>query len=99
LHAYSSIKSIQWEGLLGVIAIGQYASTFVLLLLAIFFALRLRFITSAKGEFYENELALSPNGITRWRDMLDNVVIEKFFNRKLLLGRLMVDPRDKGYIR
>ncbi len=99
LHAYSLMKTLQWEGLVGVIVIGQYVSTVVLLLLVVFFALRLRFITSAKGEFYEQELALSPNGITRWRDMLDNVVIEKFFNRKLLLGRLMVDPRDKGFER
>jgi len=99
LHAYSLMKTLQWEGLVGVIVIGQYVSTIVLLLLVVFFALRLRFITSVKGEFYEQELAISPNGITRWRDMLDNVVIEKFFNRKLLLGRLMVDPRDKGFIR
>jgi len=50
--------------------------------------MRLRFITSVKGEFYEQELALSPKGVTRWRDSLDNIVIEKFFNRKLLLGRM-----------
>lgn len=94
LHAYSFIHSLQWSALTDVMNIGSYVSVAVLLLLTAFFALRLRFITSAKGEFYEQELAASPAGITRWRDLLDNVVIEKFFNRKLLLGRLMVDPRD-----
>jgi hypothetical protein len=61
-------------------------------MIAIFFLLRLRFITSANGEFYEQEIAASPMGITRWRDTLDNILVEKFFNRKVLLGRLLVDP-------
>jgi hypothetical protein len=95
LHAYSFIHTVQWSAFTGVATIAGYISVFVLLLLSAFFGLRLKFITSAKGEFYEQELAASPGGITRWRDLLDNVVIEKFFNRKLLLGRLMVDPRTR----
>jgi hypothetical protein len=97
-HAYSFIHSLQWNAFTDFMNIGSYVSVAVLLLLTAFFALRLRFITSAKGEFYEQELAASPAGITRWRDLLDNVVIEKFFNRKLLLGRLMVDPRDSRIV-
>lgn len=93
VHAYSFLHMIQWDAFIGLIEVGGYISVGVLLLLAAFFGLRLRFITSAKGEFYEQELAVSPGGITRWRDLLDNVVIEKFFNRKLILGRLAVDPR------
>jgi hypothetical protein len=93
VHAYSFLHMIQWDAFIDVIDVGGYISVGVLLLLASFFGLRLRFITSAKGEFYEQELAMSPGGITRWRDLLDNVVIEKFFNRKLILGRLAVDPR------
>jgi hypothetical protein len=57
--------------------------------------LRLRFITSANGEFYENEVIDSPRSITRWRDIVDDLVVDKFFNRKLVLGRLMVDPGAK----
>jgi hypothetical protein len=95
LHAYSFIHSLQWSVFTDFMNVGSYVSVMVLLLLTAFFGLRLRFITSAKGEFYEQELVASPGGITRWRDLLDNVVIEKFFNRKLLLGRLMVDPRDR----
>jgi hypothetical protein len=92
LHAYSSMHVLQWNALISMIDIGSYISVFVLTLLSAFFGLRLRFVTSVKGEFYEQELALSPSGITRWRDLMDNVIIEKFFNRKLLLGRFMVDP-------
>jgi hypothetical protein len=96
VHAYSFVHMIQWDAFIGLIEVGGYISVGVLLLLAAFFGLRLRFITSAKGEFYEQELAASPGRITRWRDLLDNVVIEKFFNRKLILGRLAVDPRTRG---
>jgi hypothetical protein len=67
----------------------------VLLFIAIFFSLRLKFITSVKGEFYEQELSASPAQVTRWRDALDNIVIENFFNRKTVLGRLFVDPNHR----
>ena len=97
VHAYSSMQILAWEGYIAMTIIGQYVSTVVLLILALFFGLRLRFITSANGEFYEQEVVVSPNAITRWRDIVDDLVVDKFFNRKLVLGRLMVDPgRTRG---
>jgi hypothetical protein len=95
VHAYISITSLQWQAFHEMVTIGQYISIGVLLLIALFFMLRIRFVTSVNGEFYESELASSPSQITRWRDTLDNIVIEKFFNRKLILGRLLVDPTRK----
>jgi hypothetical protein len=95
LHAWSFVKSLEWQAFAETMKIGQYVSIGVLLLIALFFALRLRFITSVKGEFYEQELALSPSAVTRWRDSLDNLVIEKFFDRKVLLGRMFVSPVKK----
>ncbi len=95
LHAWRFIKSLEWQPILGILNVGQYATVAVLLSIAVIFGLRLAFITSAKGEFYENELSLNPSGITRWRDTLDNIVIEKFFNRKLILGRMFVNPEAK----
>jgi hypothetical protein len=92
VHAWTFINSLNWGGFTEVFIVGQYVSVFVLLLMAVFFGLRLRFITSAKGEFYEQELAISPGSITRWRDTLDNLVIQKFFNPKVIIGRLLVDP-------
>lgn len=94
-HAWSFIKAIEWQSFSNFVVVGQYLSGFVLALIAIFFALRLRFITSAKGDFYETEIMESPAAVTRWRDALDNMVIEKFFNRKHLLGRMFVDPKSK----
>ena len=95
LHAWSFIKTVDWQTFSYVERLGKYVSVGILLLIAMFFGLRLRFITSVKGEFYEQELATSPTGITRWRDSLDNLVVEKFFNRKLLLGRMFATPTRK----
>jgi hypothetical protein len=95
LHAWSFVKSLEWQAFAETMRIGQFVSIGVLLLIALFFALRLRFITSVKGEFYEQELAVSPGAVTRWRDSLDNLVIEKFFDRKVLLGRMFVSSVKK----
>jgi hypothetical protein len=95
LHAWSFVKSLEWHAFADTMRIGQYVSIGVLLLITLFFALRLRFITSVRGEFYEQELAASPGGVTRWRDSLDNLVVEKFFDRKVLLGRMFVTPLKK----
>lgn len=92
MHAWSFVKSLEWRTFYEMASIGQYLSIVVFCFIALFFGLRLRFITSVKGEFYEQEIATSPQAVTRWRDWLDNLVIAHFFNRKALLGRLFVDP-------
>ena len=97
-HAWSAIKALEFQTLAQVWEMGQYLSVAVMFMIAMGFATRLHFITSAKGEFYESELAASPAAITRWRDMLDNIVIEKFFNRKLVLGRMFVDPSHQAKV-
>ncbi|HTX17980.1 MAG TPA: hypothetical protein VMG34_04895 [Bacteroidota bacterium] len=85
-HAWSCIHAIEWEESMQLFAMGQYVSIFVLLLMAAFFGLRLRFVTSVAGEFYENELVHSAQHITRWRDWLDNLVLHYFFNPKAVRG-------------
>ena len=91
LHGWSAIKLVEWEAASSIWTAGIYVSDAVLLMLVGAFSMRLRFITSVKGEFYEHELAVSPSAVTRWRDSLDNLVVEKFFNRKLILGRMFVE--------
>jgi hypothetical protein len=95
LHGWSSIKLLEWEAASSIWTAGIYVSDAVLLMLVGAFSMRLRFITSVKGEFYEQELAVSPSAVTRWRDSLDNLVVEKFFNRKLILGRMFVQPNRR----
>lgn len=98
LHAWSFVKSVEWGALAEVLSMGQYVSVAVLLLIAMFFGLRLRFISSVKGEFYETELASSPGGVVRWRDAIDNLVIRHFFDPRWFPRRVLAFPRrfDKG---
>lgn len=95
LHAWSFVNSVEWQVFSDIFSLGQSLSGVVLFFISIFFSLRLNFITSVKGEFYEQELSVSPAQVTRWRDALDNIVIDNFFNRKTLLGRLFVDPNHR----
>ena len=94
LHSWSFVKSLEWGPLADVLQKGQYVSVFVLLLMGLFFTLRLRFIKSVKGEFYENELASRPSGVVRWRDALDNLVIRHFLDPRLESRRVLAIPRN-----
>jgi hypothetical protein len=98
LHAWSFIKSVEWRTFHELASIGQYVSAAILLLISAFFAMRLKFIRSINGEFYETEIVTRPSGITRWRDWLDDLVIAHFFNRRAILGRLFVrdTPTKQG---
>jgi hypothetical protein len=93
LHLWTAMKEVEWSASGSIWTVGLNVSNVVLALLAGAFSMRLKFITSVKGEFYEQELALSPSAVTRWRDSLDNLVVEKFFNRKLILGRMFVESK------
>lgn len=88
LHNYGYIKSVEWGSWTELFSIGQYVTFVVEILMVLFFALRLNFITSVQGEYYESELASNPTRVTRWRDWVDNLVLSHFFDYKLFNGRL-----------
>lgn len=92
LHFYGYIKSVEYATYLDIHRIGQYLTLLNLALLLIFFSLRLRFITSVKGEFYERELVSDSEHISRWRDSFDNLIVRHFLNPQTLHGRLFT-PR------
>jgi hypothetical protein len=60
--------------------------------------MRLRFITSVKGEFYERELVSDSEHISRWRDAFDNLVVRHFLNPQAFHGRLFAPrtPRNEA---
>jgi hypothetical protein len=91
-HNWSLMNVIEWDLSLQMIGMGEMLSAFLLCVIALFFLLRLRFITTAYGEFYETELVESPTTITRWRDALDNYVLAHFFSKDSMVGRFFVDP-------
>jgi hypothetical protein len=98
LHHYAYIKSVEYATLVDVQQIGYYLTLLNLVLLLVFFGLRLRFITSVKGEFYERELVSDAEHISRWRDAIDNLVVRHFLNPKAIHGRLFAPrtPRNEA---
>ena len=96
LHAWSYVKSVEWGSTASVMEVGHYVSITVSLLISMFFALRLRFIMSVRGEFYEQELAASPAAVVRWRDAVDNLVIRSFFDAHWLPWRVLAVPRSEA---
>ncbi|MCX6135768.1 MAG: hypothetical protein NTU47_18335 [Ignavibacteriales bacterium] len=98
LHHYAYIKSVEYATFVDVQQIGYYLTLLNLLFLLTFFGLRLRFITSVKGEFYERELVSDAEHISRWRDALDNLVVRHFLNPKAIHGRLFAPraPRNEA---
>jgi len=97
LHALGYIYALEWSSsLMDVFSFGQYVTIAILLFMVLFFGLRLRFITSVKGEFYEHELVHNAQHITRWRDWVDNLVVHYFLNPKALRGRLLALWTETG---
>jgi hypothetical protein len=98
LHHFAYIKSVEATNLTDIMQIGQYLSLANLLMIVLFFSLRLRFITSVKGEFYERELVSDAEHISRWRDSIDNLVVRHFLNPKAIHGRLFAPrtPRNEA---
>ena len=78
----------EWGVLWNLDTVGQYVILFVDAAMVLFFALRLKFITSVQGGYYEAELDANPSAVTRWRDWVDNLVLAHFFDYKLFNGRL-----------
>lgn len=96
LHAWGYITAVEWETMTEIFLAGQYVTIGILVFMVLFFSLRLRFITSVKGEFYESELVHNAQHITRWRDWVDNLVVHYFLNPKALRGRLLALWTEKG---
>jgi hypothetical protein len=94
-HSWAYVKSVQWQVFMEFLVIGQYLTMMVLSLLTIFFGLRLRFISTVQGEFYEQQLVSNPERITRWRDWVDNFVLSYIFNSQTLVGRLLAPGKAR----
>jgi hypothetical protein len=69
-------------------SIGQYFTTAAFFTLVIFFYARLRFIKSVVGEFYETEIQINPEKISRWLDGIDKFILKHFTSSKDFKTRL-----------
>ena len=88
LHFWGYMKSVEWSSLTEFFTIGQYISNFLLIVLVVLFSMRLRFVLSPQGSYYEGEIATNPKGVSRWRDAIDTLILMKYFKVKSVQGRL-----------
>ncbi|MGA2623358.1 MAG: hypothetical protein ABSF91_05840 [Bacteroidota bacterium] len=81
---YCDRYSFSREQFHALFAVGQYF-TFVFLLMMVYaFSLRLRFVLSELGKYYETVLQVSPEKLTQWKDEIDNFILKTFFPKKPL---------------
>jgi hypothetical protein len=97
LHSWAYVRSVDWSIFVEFFVLGQYLTFSILGLLTLFFILRLRFISTVQGEFYEHQLVSHPQRITRWRDWVDNFVLSYIFNTQTLVGRLLAPGKEQRH--
>ncbi len=95
LHSWAYVRSVEWSIFVDFFVLGQYLTFGALVILTLFFGLRLKFISTVQGEFYEHQLVSNPERITRWRDWVDNFVLSYIFNSQTLVGRLLAPGKTK----
>ena len=89
LHTWAYIYTLELGVWQEVFQMGVYVTNGILILLALFFSLRLKFIISPTGKDYEQELVRNAQRTTRWRDVFDDLLIRRYFDPKTLKGRLL----------
>jgi hypothetical protein len=94
LHFYSYARITSWELFGHIQNLGWYASMSIMLIILFLFIVRLRFIRSVEGRYYESRLRTDPNHITRWRDAFDNWVLRQFMNPRELEQRFLIQSND-----
>ena len=88
LFAYSTIA--HWDTLQAVVRYGRAFSIGAMLVLLFLLAVRLKFIRTVEGGYYERRLIDGADSITRWRDAFDNWVLRQFMDPKELDRRFVI---------
>ncbi len=87
-HTYTNLAS--YSNYLDYFNIGALLSLLTVVILVLVFFLRLRFLLSHEGQYYESRLARGSAYIARWRDGFDNYVIQKLFGRNPFRARFLI---------
>jgi hypothetical protein len=95
LHFYVYTKVKDHDSFIRIDLTGSYLSLVVMWILGGLFALRLHFIQSVEGSYYERHLVESADGITRWRDAADNWLLKEFMNTRDLDRRFLTRRKTK----
>ncbi|MEX2116916.1 MAG: hypothetical protein WEB37_08510 [Bacteroidota bacterium] len=89
-HFYTYANLTSYSDYLNYFNIGAFLSLLTVAMLVVVFFLRLRFLLSHEGRYYESRLARGPAHIARWRDGFDDYVIQKFFNGNPFKARFLL---------
>ena len=95
LHLYAYTRVTDWTKLGEIRDIGYYVTTVVMFGLLFLLALRIRFINSIEGFYYEYKLIVDASHITRWRDAFDNWVLHQFMDSTELEQRFLAQRKDQ----
>jgi hypothetical protein len=96
LHLYAYVQVSLFEDFRSVELLGIYASMGIMLALLSLLIVRLRFIQSIEGRFYESRLIEDAWRITRWRDAIDNWILRQFMNPTELEQRFLVQSKHNA---
>jgi hypothetical protein len=88
LHAWAFTKSTDTQLYYSIHSTGQYLVVAVLLALVYVCSVRLRFLVSPIGMYYERQVVRRPEMISRWRDEIDRFVLKSFLQKPPFAGRL-----------
>lgn len=88
VHAYSFSILTDFEVFQEIFSVGTILTRISYAIVLFFLVLRLNFISSPAGNFYENKISMTPLEVSRWRDFVDEFIIRRFLNPKKLGRRL-----------
>ncbi|MGA9364957.1 MAG: hypothetical protein WBW16_11395 [Bacteroidota bacterium] len=96
LHSWAFTRSVDTELYYSIHSIGQSLIVAVLLALVYVCSVRLRFLLSPVGRYYERQVLLRPERISRWRDEIDQLILKSLLRKTPFVGRLAVLERDEN---
>lgn len=94
-HALTLANATSFEDLVALDQIGKYVTAAILVLFACFFLARARFLSMGVGMFYEDKLTNDPQGISRWRDGIDNLLLRVLYLKPTLRSRFLSRLSEK----
>ena len=95
LHFFIYTKMSTSENYNRVSEIGAYCSMLVMLGFLVLFTLRLRFIATVEGKYYERALAKDSSRLSRWRDEFDRWIVNGYLKADQLDNRFLISRGKK----
>lgn len=92
-HTYANLTS--YSDYLNYFNIGALLSLLAVVILVFLFLLRLRFLLSHEGQYYESRLAHGGVLVAQWRDGFDDYLLRKFFGGNPFKSRFLTRILEK----